>query len=85
MHNIVVVKFKSCRILVKFERTLDISKIVIFKLEEAGYHLREVLLVLLGSSLVGGGCVALLLDDACGFIKRSAGNKAFLTSCTLDI
>lgn len=47
-----MVELCGSRILVELERSLDVAKVVVLVLEEAGDHLGEMLLILLRACLV---------------------------------
>ena len=80
-----MIKLCGSRIIIKFERPLNIAEVVVLILEEARDHVSEMLLILFGPSFVRCACVALFLDDSCGVIKRPTRNEAFLASCSLNI
>lgn len=81
-----MIEFEGCGVFTQLERALNISKVVVFKLDEAGDHLSQVLFVLTGACFVLCGEVAFLLDDAGSVIKWSARHEAFLTRHTaLDV
>ena len=80
-----MIELESCRILIQLERTLDITKIVILKLQEPRYHFCQMLLVLLRSGLIGSCRIALLLNDPCGLIEGPTRYEALLSCRSLNI